>query len=168
LVTAIVPVGLAPVYSTLVGRQGVTVSLEIGLRWMRASLRGHGGESPSGAVFFDLLALEPEWASRAKRSVTTWQSANVELFAVDMADLRAHEEPSEAFAARIEQGFLLAAEWLNSRPPGAFDLWRGQGRKADVFIGGWLLNEQFDLMLPAPFLMACGRAGLPINICTND
>jgi hypothetical protein len=37
-----------------------------------------------------------------------------------------------------------------------------------VFFGGWLDGEQFDLDLPAEFLLACGRAGLPISICTND
>jgi hypothetical protein len=51
---------------------------------------------------------------------------------------------------------------------GVFDQWRQSGRKADVFIGGWLLNEQIDIVLPAPFLMACGRSGLPIHIFTND
>jgi hypothetical protein len=135
---------------------------------VRTPLRGYGGEAPSGAAFFDLLALEPEWMTHATRSDSAWQSANVELFAVDMADLQASEEPSEEFAARVERGFLHAAEWLDSRPPGAFDRWRDQGREADVFIGGWLSNEQIDLMIPVPFLMACGRAGLPIHICTND
>jgi hypothetical protein len=144
------------------------VSIEIGLRWVRTSLRGYGGETPSGAAFFDLIALEPEWMTRATRSDSAWQSANVEMFAVAMADLLASEEPSEEFAARVERGFLDAAEWLDSRPPGAFDRWRGQGRVADIFISGWLSNEQFDLMIPAPFLMACGRAGLPLHICTND
>jgi hypothetical protein len=57
---------------------------------------------------------------------------------------------------------------MDARPPGAFDRWRGQGRKADIFIGGWLANEQFDLGLPAAFLLARGRADLPIRICTND
>ena len=142
--------------------------IEIGLCWVRASLRGYGGVAPSGAAFFDLLALEPEWLPRATQSVSAWQSANVELFAVAMADLRTYDEPAEEFAARVERGFLRAAEWLDSRPPSAFENWRGQGRKADIFIGGWLSNEQFDMVLPAPFLMACGRAGLPIHICTND
>ena len=32
---------------------------------------------------------------------------------------------------------------------GAFDRWRGQGYKADICIGGWLSNEQVDLMMPA-------------------
>jgi hypothetical protein len=142
--------------------------IEIGLRWVRASLRGYGGEAPTGTAFFDLLALEPEWVPCARPSESAWQAATVELFAVDMADLQAYPEPSEEFAARVERGFLRAAEWLGSRPPRAFDCWRGQGRKADIFIGGWLANEQFDLLLPAPFLTACGRAGLPLHICTND
>jgi hypothetical protein len=142
--------------------------MEIGLRRVRATLRGYGGESPSGAAFFDLLAVEPEWVSRDTRSDSAWQSADVGLFAADMADLQGYEEPAEEFAARIERGFSRAAEWMDSRPSGAFDLWRGQGREADVFIGGWLSNGPFDLAVPAPFLMACGRAGLPLRICTND
>jgi hypothetical protein len=145
-----------------------TVCIEIGLRWVRASRRGYGGETPSGAALFDLLDLEPERAALATRGDSAWQSANIELFAVDMADLLTYDEPSEEFAARVERGFLSVSEWLVSRPPCAFDRWRGQGRKADIFIGGWLLNEQFDIVLPAPFLMACGRAGLPIHICTNE
>jgi hypothetical protein len=168
VVTAIVPTGPAPVYSLPVGRQGASVSMEIGLRWVRASVRGRGGEAPSGAAFFDLLALGPGWESRTTRSDSAWQSANVELFMVDMADLQGYEEPSEEFAARVEQGSLQAAEWQDTRPPGAFAQWRGQGREADIFIGGWLSNEQLDLALPAIFLMACGRAGLPLHICTND
>jgi hypothetical protein len=144
------------------------VCIEIGLRWMRASLRGYGGEAPSEAAFFDLLAIEPEASSLAKPSVSAWQSANIELFAVDMADIQGHDEPFEEFASRVERGFLRAAEWLDARPPGAFDQWRAAGRTADIFIGGWLSNDQFDMLLPASFLAACGRAGLPVQICTND
>lgn len=144
------------------------MSIDIGLRWIRTTLRGYGGEAPTGGEFFDLLALEPEAASRSSPSGSSWQSACVELFAVDVTELQACDEPSEEFAVRVEQGFLRAAEWLEARPAGAFDRWRGQGRKADVFIGGWLLNEQFEIVLPAPFLMACGRADLPVQICTND
>ena len=144
------------------------MNVQIGLEWVRVSLRGYGGESPTGTAFFDLLAVEPERILGAKPSKSAWQSASLELFAVDMAALGASREPYEEFAARIERGFLQAAAWLDARPPGAFDRWRGQGRKADIFIGGWLANEQFDLRLPAPFLLACGRANLPVHICTND
>jgi hypothetical protein len=144
------------------------MSIEMGLRWVRVSLRGHGGETPSGGAFFDLLALEPERAAQARPSVSAWQSANLELFSVDMADVQSHPEPFEEFATRVERGFLDAAVWLSARPEDGFVRWRGQGRKADIFIGGWLANEQLDLVLPAPFLLACGRAELPIQICTND
>ncbi len=65
-------------------------------------------------------------------------------------------------------GLPPAAEWLDARSAGAFERWRESGRTADVFIGGWLSNEQFDMVLPPPFLLACGKAGLPIHICTND
>jgi hypothetical protein len=144
------------------------MSVDVGLRWVRALLRGYGGEAPSGAAFLDLLALDPEWRGRARPSESAWQSVSGELFSVAIADLQAYHEPFEEFAARVEWGFLRAAEWLDSRPPGAFDHWRAQGRKADIFIGGWLANEQFDLRLPARFLTACGRADLPLHICTND
>jgi hypothetical protein len=86
------------------------MSVEIGLRWVRASLRGYGSEDPTGAAFFDLLAVEPEWVPRARPSESAWQAATVELFAVDMADLRANREPREEFAALVERGFLRAAE----------------------------------------------------------
>lgn len=142
--------------------------IEMGLQWIQASLRGYGGETPTGTAFFDLIGLESDLSTRATASTSPWQSANVGLFCVDMADLQEYEEPSEEFAIRVEQGFLDAAEWLVARPVGAFDDWRDAGRKADVFIGGWLLNEQFDLVLPPQFLMACGAAELPIQICTND
>jgi hypothetical protein len=142
--------------------------MEIGLQWVRISLRGYGGEAPSGVAFLDIVGLEPERVALATQSDSAWRSANVELFSVNMAELGTFDEPSEEFAARVDRGFLDAAEWLGSRPPGAFDRWRDQGRMADIFIGGWLLNEQFDIVLPTLFLTACGRAGLPIHICTND
>lgn len=140
--------------------------IEMGLRWVRVSLRGYSGETPTGAEFFNLLAMEPE--RRFSPSESPWGSSNIELFSVDIADLQGYDEPSEEFAERIEQGFLRATDWLASRPAGVFDRWRESGRKADIFIGGWLSNEQFDLVLPASFLMICGKAGLPIQICTND
>jgi hypothetical protein len=44
----------------------------------------------------------------------------------------------------------------------------GRGFKLDVFFGGRLDGEQVEIDLPAELLLACGRAGLPISICTND
>jgi hypothetical protein len=85
------------------------VCIEIGLQWMLASLRGYGGEAPSGTAFLDALELDPDEMQRATPSATAWQSASVELFTVDIADLQGYEEPSEEFAVRVERGFVLAA-----------------------------------------------------------
>jgi hypothetical protein len=144
------------------------VCIELGLKWMRVLLRGHGAESPTGDSFFKLIAVEPEMMDQASPSDSAWRSAILELFAVDMANLQAFDEPFEAFHLQVEQGLSRAAEWLNSRPAEAFEDWRASGRKSDIFIHGWLLNEQFDLTIPPPFLSACGRLKLPITICTND
>jgi len=80
-----------------------------------------------------------------------------------------YESPSRwSLAARVERGFPHPGAWLDARPPGAFDPWCGQGRKADTFIGGRPANGQFELVLPASFTLACGRANLPVRIRTND
>jgi hypothetical protein len=45
---------------------------------------------------------------------------------------------------------------------------RAAGLELSAFVGGWIDGDQMDLDLPAPFLQACGNAGLAISIVTND
>jgi hypothetical protein len=137
------------------------------LDWIRVSLRGYGGEAPTGTALFEQLGLEPEAGFATFPSLSPWQAASVELLEVAFEELQGAEEPHEAFAARIDRGLRRAAEWLLSRPVEAFERWRVAGRKVDILIGGWLNDQQFDLELPPVFLLACGRAGLSIQICTN-
>ena len=75
---------------------------------------------------------------------------------------------SEAFAAAIRDGLVLAAAWLTRQPPAIFEELRAAGRITDVFVGGWVTQDQFDLDLPPEFLRACGALGLTVSICTND
>jgi hypothetical protein len=138
------------------------------LEWIRVSLRGTAGARATGNVLFELLALTPADGFAISPSDSVWKAARIVLVEVAAEDVKDTEEPSETFSARIREGLLRAAEWLNSRPPGAFDRCRAEGFKLDLFIGDWLDGEQFDLDLPAEFLLACGRVGLPITICTND
>jgi hypothetical protein len=37
-----------------------------------------------------------------------------------------------------------------------------------MYVGAWIDQDQFDLSLPAAFVLACGNAGLPISVITND
>ncbi len=54
-----------------------------------------------------------------------------------------------------------------SRQP-LFEELRTAGRVTEIFVGGWIDQDQFDLDLPTEFLQACGMLGLSISICTND
>jgi hypothetical protein len=138
------------------------------LDWIRVSLRGYGGETPSGNLLFEHLGVEPDSGFKTCPSESSWQAASIILLEVMIENVEEPAEPTEVFADRIDQGLRRAAEWLFSRPVEGFDRWRSTGRELDVFIGGWLNDQQFDLDIPAVFLLACGRAGLPIQICTND
>jgi hypothetical protein len=138
------------------------------VQWLRFSLRGYGGAEPTGTQFFDLLSVNPADGFELSPSDSLWKSANIDLLMVDIESCRTGPESHNEFASRINAGLKRVAEWLSARPMGAFETWRSMGKVADMFIGGWLDGEQFDLCLPPEFLLACGRAGLPIDICTND
>jgi hypothetical protein len=138
------------------------------LDWARVSLRGHGGAEPTGTALFEVLGLRPEDGLDSHPSDSAWKSANITLVEVARDDCQEADEPTEEFARRLDEGLRRAAAWIEMRPPGAFDRWRETGRRADVFVGGWQDGDQFDFSFPPEFLLACGRAGLPIEICTND
>jgi hypothetical protein len=144
------------------------MQMEIGLQQVFVSLRGYGGEAPSGDTFFSLLGVQPHPDATFYPSESAWQAARILLFSVDMRELGDFQEPTEEFAARVAAGFAQAATWLRECQTNSLDHWKRLGKKADVFVGGWLVNEQFDLELPPEFLKECGRLGLPISICTND
>ena len=140
----------------------------MGLEWIRVSLQGYGGPEPSGTVFFDQIGIRPSDGFPTSASDSEWEAARVLLVNLTMDECRDAPEPTEAFVARLDAGLRRAGEWLLSRPIGVLERWQSSNRKADVFVAGWLDGEQLDLAFPAVFLLACGQAGLPIVICTND
>jgi hypothetical protein len=135
---------------------------------IRFSLRGWGGPEPTGTQFFELVGWTSATGFEAQPSNSSWRAALISLFAVSIEECQPGTERYEEFAVRIARGLKRAAEWLNSLSPAAFDAWRAAGKKADIFVGGWMNSDQFDLALPPGFLLACGRLGLPLTICTND
>jgi hypothetical protein len=100
--------------------------------------------------------------------------SHVQLLSVsreDFADVDTTEDAgaqSEAFAAAIREGLIRAGEWLNRQPVEVFEELRAAGCATDVFVGGWMTDDQFDLDLPPEFLQACGALGLTVKVCTND
>lgn len=139
-----------------------------GLQQISVSIRGGGGAKPSGVAFFRLLGLSMKTCDLLAPSDSAWKWAVATLFSVRLDEMLEAEEPTEAFAHGIAAGFQKAAAVLAKCKLAGLDQWRAQGKEADIFIGGWLANEQFDLQLPASFLEQCARLGLSISICTND
>jgi hypothetical protein len=131
-------------------------------------LRGWGGAEPMGTRFFELIGFNANTGFTAYPSDSLWRAARIVLFGLEISECEPGTERYQEFSRRIEAGLQHAARWLASLTASAFDEWRGLGKKADVFIGGWMNNDQFDLTLPPQFLAECGRLGLPITICTND
>jgi hypothetical protein len=131
-------------------------------------LRGYGGEPPTGIEFFELLKVKADDGFKTLPSVRPWQAALLTLVEVAVDDCLGAPEPSEEFAARIDAQLKCAAKWLMSEREQGIRAWRNTGRKADIFVGGWLEEDQFDFIFPPEFLLACGQLGLPITICTND
>jgi len=125
----------------------------------------------ASAEFLDRLLIAPgdPAAVEAGPGVPRVRLLSVERKDFDHVDIT--KDPgarSEAFAIAVRQGLLRAADWLALQSPAVFDQLRTAGRITDVFVRGWIDQEQFDLELPAEFLRACGVLGLCISICTND
>jgi hypothetical protein len=138
-----------------------------GVSFVRATLRGYGGRAPVGTTFFEALGLKKRVYE--KMIPDPGGPAEFVLFAT-RAGLGAGGKTPADPVKHFEAGFLRAARWLLSRPRGAFDRWREQGRRADVLIElsirsyqvGRLDYEPTLLLMPTQFLLACGGAGLPL------
>ena len=143
------------------------------VQWLRFTLRtwdgrGHPILSPE---FIDRLSIAPGDPVAVEGGPGV---PRVRLLSVSMEDFAQVDTSadagaqSEAFAAAVHVGLLRAARWLDRQPAGVFEELRAAGRVTDVFVGGWITQDQFDLDLPPEFLRACGALGLTVSMCTND
>ena len=138
------------------------------LETIRICLRLWADGKITGANLLDNLGLAPDDEWQTVAGTVESQAALIYFVDEDITPYRNLPEPYEALSSTIERQLLRAAEWLLSREPDVFERSRKTGLRMDVFVGGWIDQDQFDLSLPASFLFACGRAGLPIEIVTND
>ena len=143
------------------------------VEWLRFTLRAwdRDGEAIAPAEFLDRLSIEPGDPAVVQDGPGV---ARVGLLSVSMEDFAQVDTSqdagarSEAFAAAVQEGLMDAAKWLARQPAIVFEELRAAGHGADVFVGGWIDQDQFDLNLPPEFLRACGALGLTLSICTND
>jgi hypothetical protein len=143
------------------------------VEWLTFCLRvwDRRGDKRASADFLDRLLIGPG------DSVTVEYGPGVprvRLLTVAMKDFAEVDTTAdagarvEAFSAAVRDGLMLSAVWLARQPIAVFRELREAGRITDVFIGGWVTRDQFDLELPPDFLSACGMLGLTVSICTND
>ena len=136
--------------------------------WIQVSLRAWAPGRAVGAEFLAALGVDPADGLRTELATGPGLAAHVYLVDEQLAAHTGAEEPSESFALAVETALLRAAVWLRHRHSGIFERCRADGIRADIFVGSWIDQDQFDLDLPPSFLLACGEAGLPLSIVTND
>lgn len=121
--------------------------------------------------FLDRLIVDPADPVRIEDGPGVPHVRLLSLSMADFVNVDSSEDAgakSEAFAAALHVGLVSAAEWLIRQRPTVIEELRANGRVTDVFVGGWITQDQFDLDLPSEFLRACGALGLTLSICTND
>ncbi len=129
------------------------------------------GQPIRPAEFLDRLSIAPGDPVTVEEGLGR---PRVRLLSVGLGDF-AHVDTtadagarSEAFAAAVHDRLVRVAEWLARQPASVFQQLRAAGRVTDMFIGGWVTHDQFDIDLPPEFLRACASLGLTVSICTND
>ncbi|HEY7116523.1 MAG TPA: hypothetical protein VH475_08055 [Tepidisphaeraceae bacterium] len=83
--------------------------MTIGLQAIHVTLRGGGGPDSTGDAFFRLLGIADRPGIHLRASDSAWRWATAQLFALSMNDVKDAEEPTEAFAERVQEGFDRAA-----------------------------------------------------------
>jgi hypothetical protein len=142
----------------------------MGVEWLTVDVRvwTKGKQVPDAAFLSQLIAVPGAEPVETHKSEKEGKSARVTLVAVKVSDFEQEHEPSEAFAKAVRTQLLRAATWLTGQSAGAFACLRDAGFNADVFIESWIDQDQFELELPAEFVVACGRLGLAMKVLTND
>jgi hypothetical protein len=87
----------------------------------------------------------------------------VDLFALDLRAFGDADEPYGAFDQAIAVRLTEAALWLDARATTLLAL-----AELEITLLLDLVVGQLDLSLPPELLGACGRAGVAIQLITND
>ena len=143
------------------------------VEWLQFTLRAwdRGGNPVAAADFLDRLIFDPADTVRIEDEPGVPRVRLLSLSMEDFADIDTSEDAgakSEAFASALHDGLVGTAAWLIRQRATVFEELRAAGRVTEVFVGGWITQDQFDLDLPPEFLRACGALGLTLSFCTND
>jgi hypothetical protein len=139
----------------------------VAAEWIQVSLRAWAEDRDVAHEFATIAAVDPAEGFQLQPGERAGQTTLIPFVDEAVETYNTSPEPYDAFAEAIDAALVKAAWWLDKRS-GLSSRCLAVGIKTDVFVGSWIDQDQFDLDLPAAFLLACGRAGLSISIVTND
>lgn len=143
------------------------------VEWLQFTLRAwdRTGDEVQRADFLDSLVITPGDPVVVENGPGVPRVRVLSVSMEDFANVDTTQDAgaqTEAFAAATHEGLVRAANWLSRQPPNVFVDLRATGHVTDLFVSGWMTDDQFDLDLPPEFLRACGVLGLTSSVCTND
>jgi hypothetical protein len=113
---------------------------------LQASASGRRGTRPEDFIL--PLAITPADGVASTRAVEGGSSI-VEFPPVRLRDFHRADEPSEAMFQRLDEVFLLAAQFLDRRPPQMFAAFRAAGIDVHLFVDVWMDQDQMEARVPA-------------------
>lgn len=129
------------------------------------------GQKVPKARFLDRLALGkkkggPVASTKAGRY--EWEASLVQFRALRPEQFADEDEPDEALQAATQELLAEVAAWLAMQPRGVFEALREDGLDVRLYVGVMLADGDLELSLPPALLAACGAAGVPIDVLSDD
>ena len=95
-------------------------------------------------------------------------TSRVQFRPVLLSDFGEADEPTEAYAAAVQERLLSVAAFLDRQEVSVFEKFRASGLHVYIYVGLFMEDDQMQLNLPAVFTPACARLSLGLEIISND
>ena len=129
----------------------------------------HGNANIAEKDFLALLSFSADDEIEGKYSNQgAWANSRVEFRPVALSDFSTADEPTEAYAAAVQERLLSVAAFLDRQELSAFEKFRAAGMHVYIYIGLYMEDDQMELKLPAAFISSCARLSLGLEIISND
>ena len=128
-----------------------------------------GGANIAAEDFVALLSFGAEDKIECTQSdLGIYRGSFIEFPMVLLGDYSDTEEPTEAYAAAVQEYLLTVAAFLDRQEVVAFEKFRASGLRVYIYLEVRMDQNQMQLKLPVAFLSACARLGLGVEMISND
>ena len=128
-----------------------------------------GGANIAAEDFVALLSFAAEDKIEGTSSdLGIYRGSFVEFPMVLLSDYADAEEPTEVYAAVVQDYLLTVAAFLDRQEVTTFEQFRASGLCVYIYLEVRMDQNQMQIKLPVPFLAACARLGIGIEMISND